>query len=89
MDENKETNEEIIDYHEAYAKKRAEMKEKYKEAIEAIAVANDMPLDDAFNMLEANIIHGAQYAYVKVEDFKTDYEELLEYSKHNAEEAGL
>ena len=81
--------EEILNSHEAYEKKRAEMKEKYHDAIIAIAGANDVPVDDGFNMLEANIIHGAEYAYVKVEEFKADYAELKGYAEQNAEEEGL
>lgn len=65
---------------EKYALLRAEMKGKYHDAIVAISNANRVPLDDAFNMLEANIIHGANYPYVRVEEFKADYELLKGYS---------
>lgn len=81
--------EEIINYHEAYEKKRAEMKKEYEFAVNAISRANDVPVDDAFNMLEANVIYGGNYPYVNAEAFTKDYEELKGYSDHNAEEAGL
>ena len=91
MDENVEeiVKEPELNSHEAYEKKRAEMKEKYHYAVFAIAEANDMPIDDAFNMLESNIIYGGEYPYVKVEEFKADYAELKGYADENAKEAGL
>jgi hypothetical protein len=65
---------------EKYALLRAEMKGKYHDAIVAIANANRVPLDDAFNMLEANIMRGGNYPYVRVAEFKADYETLKGYS---------
>ena len=57
--------------------KKVAMMEKYKYAVYAISIANNMPIDDAFDMLEANIIRGANNAYVNVDEFKKDYEDLI------------
>lgn len=62
-----------------YKEKKAEMKKKYEYAIDAISVANGVDVGVALDMLEANIMRGAQYAYVNVDEFKKDYEELLAY----------
>jgi hypothetical protein len=61
-----------------YEEKKAEMEKKYAKAVEAIAEVNEVDSGVAFEMLRANIIDGADNAYVNVEEFKKDYAELLE-----------
>lgn len=62
-----------------YKEKKAEMKQKYEYAINAISVANGVDVGVAFEMLRANIINGGNYPVVNVEEFKKDYDELLSY----------
>ena len=60
-----------------YKEKKNEMMKKYDYAVKAISAAKDVDMGVAFEMLRANIIDGAQYPYVNIEEFKQDYENLL------------
>jgi hypothetical protein len=64
-----------------YKTKKEEMIEKYDRPIRALAVANDVDMGIAFDMLEANINNGGTYPYVKVEEFKKDWQELIELAE--------
>lgn len=64
-----------------YKEKKEEMMKKYEGAIKAVAIANDMDMGVAFDMLESNINRGGTYPYVKEEEFKKDYEELIGLAK--------
>ena len=61
-----------------YKEKKEELIKKYEGAIRAIAIANDVDMGVAFDMLEANVNRGGTYQYVKEDEFKKDYQELLE-----------
>lgn len=62
-----------------YKEKKDEMRKKYEYAINAISVANNVDVGVAFEMLRADIIDGAKYPIVNLEEFKADYDELLSY----------
>ena len=64
-----------------FNEKLLEMREKYKKAIEALAETNNVAIDVAQDMLEANILKGASYPYVNEEEFKKDFEELIHAEK--------
>lgn len=64
-----------------FREKLLEMRVKYGKAIEAIGEANHIPVDVAQDYLEANIMKGANYPYVNVEEFKKDYDELIHAEK--------
>ena len=66
-----------------YGEKKEEMMKKYEDATRAVAIANDVDMGVAFEMLESNINRGGTYSYVKEEEFKKDYQELLELAKQN------
>ena len=60
-----------------YRKKKEQIMKKYKYALYAISVANDVDLETAFKMLQSNMSRGGDYAYIKEEEFNKDIEELL------------
>ena len=62
-----------------YNDKKEELKVKHERAVKAIAYANDVDMDIALDMLEANINHEGKYPYVKEEEFKKDWQELIEF----------
>lgn len=64
-----------------YIEKKKEMMAKYERAIFAVADANEVDIGVGFDMLKSNIIQGAKYQYVNEEEFKKDYDELLELAK--------
>lgn len=64
-----------------YNDKKEELKMKHERAVRALAYANDVDMDMALDMLEANINRGANYPYVKEEEFKKDWQELIELGK--------
>lgn len=64
-----------------YKEKKEELMEKYDRVIRAIAVANDCDMGVAFDMLTSNIVHDGNYPYVKEEEAKKDFEELLRIAK--------
>ena len=106
MEENKEIKEELheeihaeetapegLDLHEQYAKKAAEMKEKYHEAIYAIADTRGVPVGDAFDMLKA-VCRGGDYlegieVEVDLDELKKDTAELTMISDQIAKANGL
>jgi hypothetical protein len=59
-----------------YKEMKEKLVEKYDRAIRAIAVANDVDMGIAFDMLCSNVVHGDNNPYVKAEA-KQDFEELL------------
>ncbi len=63
----------------SYKEKKEEMKKKYEYAINAVSAANGVDVGVAFEMLRADIINGANYPIVNIEEFKKDYDELLSY----------
>ncbi len=67
-----------------YEEKKNEMKEKYAYAINALSVANGVDVGVAFDMLKANA-RGADYKYVKEEELKADYEELVRLAEGKEE----
>lgn len=60
-----------------YREKKEQIMNKYKYALYAISVANDVDLETAFKMLQSNMSRGGDYAYIKEEEFNKDIEELL------------
>ena len=66
-----------------YSEKKEELIKKHEDAVRALAVANDVDMDVALDMLEANINRGGTYPYVKEEEFKKDWQELIEFGKNN------
>lgn len=62
-----------------YNDKKEELKVKHERAVKAIAYANDVDVDIALDMLEANVNRGGTYPYVKEEEFKKDWQELIEF----------
>lgn len=60
-----------------YKTKKEEMMKKYEGATRALAIANDMDMGVAFDMLEANVNRGGTYPYVKEEEFKKDWQDLI------------
>ena len=64
-----------------YGEKKEELKMKHERAVKALAYANDVDMDTALDMLEANINRGGTYPYVKEEEFKKDWQELIEFGK--------
>lgn len=60
-----------------FKEKKEKLMEKYDKAIRAIAIANDVDMGVAFDMLIANEINEGTYAYVNKEEFAKDYEELI------------
>lgn len=60
-----------------YKEKKEELMEKYDRSIRAIAVANDCDMGVAFDRLISNVMYGKNYPYVKEEEAKKDFEELL------------
>lgn len=62
-----------------YNDKKEELKVKHERALRAIAYANGADMDIALDMLEANINRGGTYPYVKEEEFKRDWQELIEF----------
>lgn len=74
-----------LDLHELHAKKTTEMKEKYANIINDIAVKNGVDLGVAFDMLKA-VARGGNYAEgleaeFDLDELKTDYLELAEISE--------
>lgn len=59
-----------------YEEMKEKLMEKYDRATRAIAVANDVDMGVAFDMLCTNVTKGDMYPYVKAEA-KQDFEELL------------
>ena len=53
-----------------YRKKKEQIMKKYKYALYAISVANDVDLETAFKMLQSNMSRGGDYAYIKEEEFQ-------------------
>ncbi len=64
-----------------YKEKKEELMKKYEVPTRALAIANGVDMGIAFDMLEANINRGGTYPYVKVEEFKKDWQELIEFGK--------
>ena len=64
-----------------YKEKKEELMKKYERVIGAISIANDMDMGVAWDMLVSNVTRGGTYPYVKEEEFKKDYQELLELAK--------
>ena len=64
-------------------KSNEELIKKHEEATRALAVANDVDMDVALDMLEANVNRDVTYPYVKIEEFKKDWQELIEFGKNN------
>ena len=64
-----------------YGEKKEELIKKHEDAVRALAVANDVDMDVALDMLEANVNRDATYPYVKIEEFKKDWQELIEFGK--------
>ncbi len=64
-----------------YSEKKEELMKKYEVTVKAFAIANGVDMDIAFEMLEANINRGGTYQYVNVEEFKKDWQELIELAK--------
>ena len=64
-----------------YAEKKVEMANKYRHAIYAIALANNVDIGVAQDMLESNILQGGSYPYVNAEEFKKDFYELITAEK--------
>lgn len=64
-----------------YKEKKEELKKKYEAPTRAIAIANDVDMGIAFDMLETNINNGGTYPYVKVEEFKKDWQELIDLAE--------
>lgn len=62
-----------------YNDKKEELKVKHERALRAIAYANGVDTDIALDMLEANVNRGGTYPYVKEEEFKKDWQELIEF----------
>lgn len=62
-----------------YNDKKEELKVKHERAVKAIAYANDVDADIALDMLASNINNGGTYKYVKEEEFKKDWQELIEF----------
>lgn len=60
-----------------FREKKEKLMEKYDKAIRAIAIANDVDMGVAFDMLVANEVNGGKYTYVNKEEFAKDYEELV------------
>lgn len=60
-----------------FKEKKEKLVEKYDKAIRAIAMANDVDMGVAFDMLVANEVNGGKYTYVNKEEFAKDYEELV------------
>ena len=93
----KESSEEsVIDLdslREAYAAKKEEMKEKYKEAINAISDKHNVDVGVAFDMLEA-VCRGGDYldgieVEVNKEELMRDYSEVIELSTKIADLLGI
>lgn len=66
-----------------YGEKKEAMMKKYEDATRTLALANDVDMGVAFDMLEANINRSGTYPYVKEEEFKKDWQELIEFGKEN------
>lgn len=62
-----------------YNDKKEELKVKHERAVRALAYANGVDTDIALDMLEANVNRGGTYPYVKEEEFKKDWQELIEF----------
>lgn len=74
-----------VDLHEEYARKTAEMKEKYANVINDIAVKNGVDLGVGFDMLKA-VARGGDYAEgieaeFDLDELKADYLELAAISE--------
>ncbi len=54
---------------------------KYEVAVKAFAIANGVDIGIVFDMLETNINRCGTYPYVNVEEFRKDYQELIEIAK--------
>lgn len=61
-----------------YREQKEKMLLKYKYAIYALSIANEVDIDTAFEMLKANIMRGGLNDYVNVKDFKEDYNKLVD-----------
>lgn len=59
-----------------YKEKKEKIMEKYDRAIRAIAVANDVDMGVALDMLEENVLRAGTYPYVNIEEARKDFEEL-------------
>lgn len=68
-----------------YEKKNEEMKVKYKDAIEAIVVANGVDTGVAFTMLK-RICRGYNCKFINEEELRKDYKELFELAGGNPAE---
>lgn len=80
-----------LNLHELYANKANEMKEKYHDAIYAIADKYGVDLGIAFDMLKA-ICRGGNYGEgidINTEELKKDYLELADISEQIAKMNGL
>lgn len=74
-----------------YAKKNAEIREKYNQAIYDIAVKNGVDMGIAFDMLKA-VARGGNYAEgieLDIAELKKDYFELASISQEIAEFTGF
>lgn len=76
---------------ELYTKKKEEMKEKYHDAINAIAEKNGVDVGVAFDMLTATVNTEDYTAGIEFdrEELKKDYFELLGISERLAKANGL
>lgn len=61
-----------------YKDKKHEIQRKYVEVIKAIAIANDVDMGVAYDMLKDNVMRNGKNAYVNMEEARKDFEELKE-----------
>lgn len=61
-----------------YKDKKYEIQRKYVEAIKAIAIANDVDMGVAYDMLKDNVMNNGKNPYVDMEAARKDFEELKE-----------
>ena len=61
-----------------YKDKKYEIQRKYVEAIKAIAIANDVDMGVAYDMLKDNVMNNGKNPYVNMEAARKDFEELKE-----------
>lgn len=61
-----------------YKDKKHEIQRKYVEAIKAIAIANDVDMGVAYDMLKDNVMNNGKNPYVEMEAARKDFEELKE-----------
>lgn len=61
-----------------FKEKKRFIEEKYNDAIRAIAIANDVDMGVAYDMLRNNVMDGGKNPYVNMKEAKKDFEELKE-----------